>query len=136
MVLHQCEQFCNNPCLVQKHAIRRITKYLTSMSTYVYLPNGTWGLSTHGVVYNTSKEKDIKCYVDAEFPEDGIKQILKIQEISWRVREYVIACTWCPVLWCIKLQTEIALITTEEEYIELSKEMRDVVPFMLLIKEA
>ena len=41
----------------------------------------------------------------------------------------------CPVLWCSKLQTEIALSTTEAEYIELSQDMRDVIPFMYLLKE-
>ena len=35
MAMHQCARFCNNPCLVHEHAIRRIANYLASMSTYV-----------------------------------------------------------------------------------------------------
>ena len=41
----------------------------------------------------------------------------------------------CPVLWYSKLQTEITLSTTEAEYIALIQAMRDVIPFMVLMKE-
>ena len=41
----------------------------------------------------------------------------------------------CPVIWCSKLQTEIALSTTEAEYISLSQATRDVLPFMDFLKE-
>ena len=41
------------------------------------------------------------------------------------------------VIWCSKLMTEIALLTTENEYIamSLSQSMRDVIPLMELLKE-
>ena len=39
---------------------------------------------------------------------------------------YVIMHTICPVLWCIKLQTDINLGTTEAEYIALAQEMHKV----------
>ena len=41
----------------------------------------------------------------------------------------------CPVSWCSKLQTEISLSTTESEYIALSQAMRNVKPFVALMKE-
>ena len=41
----------------------------------------------------------------------------------------------CPITWGSKLQTEIALSTTENEYIALSSAMREVIPFMGLMKE-
>jgi hypothetical protein len=41
----------------------------------------------------------------------------------------------CPLTWCSKLQTEIALSTTESEYIALSQAMREVIPFMNLMME-
>lgn len=41
----------------------------------------------------------------------------------------------CPIVWLSKLQTEIALSTTEAEYIELSQSMREVIPMMQLMEE-
>ena len=41
----------------------------------------------------------------------------------------------CPITWQSKLQTEIALITTESEYIALSTAMRQTIPFLNLLKE-
>ncbi|KAL7526914.1 hypothetical protein ACHAWF_007826 [Thalassiosira exigua] len=41
----------------------------------------------------------------------------------------------CPITWTSKLQTEIALSTTESEYIALSSATREVIPFMNLMSE-
>ena len=48
---------------------------------------------------------------------------------------YVIRFMGCPIVWVSKLQTEIALSTTEAEYIALSQAMRDVIPLMTIIEE-
>jgi len=48
---------------------------------------------------------------------------------------YVIVFANCPVLWVSKLQTEIALSTTEAEYIALSQAMRDIIPMQTLLAE-
>jgi hypothetical protein len=41
----------------------------------------------------------------------------------------------CPIIWASKLQTEIALSSTESEYVALSQALREVLPLMGLIKE-
>jgi len=42
----------------------------------------------------------------------------------------------CPILFFVsKLQTEIALLITEAEYITLSQAMRDLIPFIDMAKE-
>ena len=48
---------------------------------------------------------------------------------------YVIKFANCPIIWASRLQTEIALSTTESEYIALSKAMRETLPLMELMKE-
>mmetsp|Transcript_33271 Transcript_33271/g.67131 ORF Transcript_33271/g.67131 Transcript_33271/m.67131 type:complete len:167 (+) Transcript_33271:66-566(+) len=49
---------------------------------------------------------------------------------------YVIMYAGCPIIWCSKLQTEIALSTAEAEYIALSQAMRQVIPLLQLLIEA
>ena len=48
---------------------------------------------------------------------------------------YTIYYANCPVIWSSKLQTEIALSTTEAEYIALSQSLRDVLPLISLLRE-
>lgn len=48
---------------------------------------------------------------------------------------YIIFLSGCPILWVSKLQTEVALSTTEVEYIALSQSMRDLLPLHEILKE-
>jgi hypothetical protein len=41
----------------------------------------------------------------------------------------------CPLVWASKLQTEVALSTTEAEYIALSHAMRELIPLLGLLEE-
>jgi hypothetical protein len=48
---------------------------------------------------------------------------------------YVITYAGCQIIWASKLQTEIALSTTESEYYALSTSLREVIPLINLLKE-
>ena len=48
---------------------------------------------------------------------------------------YIIMYAKCPLLWASKLQTMVALSTTEAEYMALSQALRETIPMMNLIKE-
>ena len=61
---------------------------------------------------------------DSENPEAGLSRT-----------RYVLIYATCLVLWCRKLQTEIALITTEMEYVVISKATIKVLPFMNILKK-
>ena len=67
MAVHQWTYFCHNLCLLNKHANRRIAKYLASTSTYVDLLDRNQRLITRGVFYRTHIYKGIECYLDAYF---------------------------------------------------------------------
>ena len=41
----------------------------------------------------------------------------------------------CPLIWFSKLQTEIALSTTEAEYIALLQSMQELIPLVNLLGE-
>ena len=48
---------------------------------------------------------------------------------------FVITFAGCPILWTSKLQTQIALSTTEAEYISLSESLCSTIPLINLINE-
>ena len=41
----------------------------------------------------------------------------------------------CPITWGSKLQTVISLSATESDYVSLSSAMREVIPFLGIMKE-
>ena len=43
--------------------------------------------------------------------------------------------TGCPITWCSKLQTEIALSMTEADYVTLVQAIYKVIPFINLMKD-
>ena len=80
-------------------------------------------------------EKEIECYVDADFAGGWNQEEDKDPGLVLSRIGYVIIYANFPIIWVIRIQIEIALITMEAEYISLSQTMRDVLPFVSLIKE-
>ena len=48
---------------------------------------------------------------------------------------FIVLYAGCPLMWSSKLQTSIALSTTEAEYVALSNSLREIIPMMKLISE-
>ena len=48
---------------------------------------------------------------------------------------YLISYANCPIIWAIRLQTEIALSMTEAKYIAPSQAMRDFLPSVNFMKK-
>ena len=48
---------------------------------------------------------------------------------------YIISYANSPIIWVSWIQTEIGLSTKEAEIIDFSQVMRDVLPFVILMKE-
>jgi hypothetical protein len=75
-------------------------------------------------------------HVDADFSGNWNKEDAPTDSDTARSRTgYVISYSGCPIIWASKLQTHIALSSTEAEYIALSTALREVIPMMELIKE-
>lgn len=88
-----------------------------------------------GIVFKPDLTRGLECCVDAAFAytwKDGDKES---PEFVLSRTGYVIIFTACPVMWSSKLQTEIALSTSESEYITLSSAMQEVIHFMILMKK-
>jgi hypothetical protein len=122
MAVHQCARFNNDPKMSHERAIMHICRYLKDTSD-------------RGVIYRPDKTKGLECYVDADFAGGWNLADADSAENVLSRTGFVIMYAGCPVLWVSKLQTEIALSTTEAEYIALSQAMREVLPFMNLLKE-
>ncbi len=115
MATHQCARFNNDPKLCHERAVKRICKYLL-------------GTMDKGLIFKPDTSRGLECFVDANFAQTNPESVLSRTG-------FVIMYAGCPIYWKSKLQTEIALSTTEAEYIALSHSMRKVLPFLNLLKE-
>ena len=77
----------------------------------------------------------MECYVDAGFAGGWSNADSDNPDNVLSRSGYIISYAGCPIIWCSKLQTEIALSTAEAEYIALSQAMREVIPLMNLFEE-
>jgi hypothetical protein len=121
--VHQCARFTANPKLSHAEAVKNIVRYLK-------------GTREMGIILNP-REQSLECFADASFGGDWHKPTAAHDRTTAKSRTgYVITYCGCPIVWASKLQTEIALSTTEAEYIALSTALREVIPMMDLIQEA
>ena len=122
MATHQCARFNNAPMLCHERAIKRICKYLL-------------GTMDKGMIFRPDMARGLECHVDADFAGGWSSGDTQNPEMVLSRTGFVISYAGCPIYWASKLQTEIALSTTEAEYIALSMAMREVLPFLNLMQE-
>ena len=122
MATHQCARFNAIPKLCHERAVKRICKYLL-------------GTMDKGIVYRPDPTRGLECHVDADFAGGWDSGDTSNPESVLSRTGFVISYAGCPIYWRSKLQSEIALSTTESEYIALSMAMREVLPFLNLMSE-
>ena len=123
--VHQCARFCADPRSSHEQAVKRIIRYLLYLKRHNKL----------GIKYRPDITKSIVVNVDASFAGEWNKAWSEEPSSVMSRTGYIILYAGCPIIWCSKLQTEIALSTTESEYIALSQSLRDVIPLMSLLAE-
>ena len=84
----------------------------------------------NGIIFKLDISKVLECFVDADFTGRWKDGNHKSPESVLSRTDHVIMYAGCPLLWVRKLQSEIALSTTESKYIALSTAMREMIPFM------
>ena len=121
--VHQCARFSNDPKASHATAVKHIVKYLmTTKDQGIYL---------------RPDDHSFDCWVDADFVGNWNKVNSDVDPSTAKSRTgYVINYGGCPITWASKLQTEVALSTTEAEYNALSTSLRDVIHLMQLVEEA
>jgi hypothetical protein len=120
--VHQWARLSTNPKRSHELAARGIVRYLK-------------GTAKKGCFLNPTERKTLDCYVDADFA--GNRMQLTCQDpASVKSRTgYVILFANCQLLWASKLQSEVALSTTEAEYIAISLAMRNLIPLQSLLQD-
>ena len=91
------------------------------------------GTKTKGLILEPSANYSIDSYPDADFPGLWGYEDPQDPNCARSRTGYVITLAGCPVLWKSSLQTEIALSTTEAEYIALSTSCKDLFPLVDLV---
>jgi hypothetical protein len=122
MAIHHCARFSINPMRSHKLAKMRIGRYLCDNPD-------------RGIIFNTDKTKGIKVYIDADFAGGWSCADADNADNVLSRTGFVICYANCPLVWCSKLQTEIALSTAEAEYIAMSHALRDTIPVQNLVRE-
>ncbi len=74
-------------------------------------------------------------YVDADFKGTWHHDYAELRDCALSRTGYIITYCGCPIHWASKLQSEIALSTTESEYIALSMATRELFPLRHLVHE-
>ena len=121
--VHQCARFQVNPRKPHAAAIKRIGRYLI-------------GTRDKGLVFKpTGDLSEFECYVDADFAGNYTTENNEDPNSVKSRTGCVIKYAGCPITWFSRLQSEIALSTTEAEYIALSTAAREVLPLRELIIE-
>jgi len=120
--VHQCAKFCNSPRLLHEKAVKYIGRYLAKTRD-------------KGMILTPEDHGKLDAYVDSDFAGRWHQLHAQMRETVLSRTGFVITYCGCPVTWSSKLQTEIALSTTEAEYIALSTMMRTLLPMRQLLAE-
>ena len=119
---HQCARFTEKPKVQHGKAVRWIARYLK-------------GTMDKGIIMTPLKDEELKLYVDADFSGNWSKEESNDRDSARSRHGYLINYHGCPLIWKSQLQTEIALSSTESEYIGLSSGLREVIPIIQTLKE-
>ena len=85
--------------------------------------------------FHPKKNEAFKVYADANFAGNWFKEYAEFDPAAAKSRSgWVITYANCTILWASKMQSQVALSTTEAEYISLSSALQDVIPPMDLAK--
>jgi hypothetical protein len=120
--VHQAARFLIKPMRSHKLAITQIGRYLCNN------PEG-------GIIYKVDKMKGLEVYADTDFAGGWNVANSENADCVQSRTCFVICTANCLVIWCSKLQTEIALSTAEAKYIAMSHALRETIPIQNLIKE-
>ncbi len=121
--MHQIAKYSSDPRHPHGEAIMYLVRYLKKTRDL-------------GIHFKPNPGKEFECYCDADFSGNWNKSFAAIDPSTAKSRSgWIIFYAGCPVCWASKLQSQVALSTTEAEYIAMSQALRDFIPVMGLLQE-
>eukprot|EP00978_Attheya_sp_CCMP212_P002524 scaffold5126_cov29-Attheya_sp.AAC.3 len=121
---HHCARFSFDPKDSHAQAIKQIGRYLM-------------GTRDKGIILKPNPDMGLEDWVNADFCGNWDRKYALEDPTTARSRSgYIVRYCGCPILWRSKLQTQVALSTTEAEYVALSQSLRELLPVMRLLNEA
>jgi len=89
-----------------------------------------------GLKFTPDPTKGFECYCDSGVSGLWNKEFAPVDPSTAKSRSgWIVFYAGCPVSWASKLQSQVALSTTEAEYITMSQALRDVISGMNLLQE-
>ena len=120
---HQIAKYSSDPRTSHGEAVVYLIRYLKK----------TRDLGLH---FRPDPSKGFECYCDADFSGLWNKAFAPVDSSTSKSRSgWIIFYAGCPISWASKLQSQVALSTTEAEYIAMSQALRDIIPIMGLLQE-
>ena len=120
---HQIAKYSSDPRVPHGEAILYLIRYLKKTRDV-------------GLKFKPNPSKGFDCYCDADFSGNWNHLFAATDPSTSKSRSgWVIFYASCPIMWASKLQSQVALSTTEAEYIAMSMALRDVIPVMSLVQE-
>ena len=118
---YQAARFCSNPKQSHEEVVKRIGRYLKKTSD-------------KGIICKFDATKPIETFANTDFA--GTWNLLESNLIMSTLSRSrcIIKIANCPIHWVSKMQSEVALSTTEAEYIALSQSTRDLIPIKQTIE--
>jgi hypothetical protein len=120
--VHQCARFTHCPKRIHEIALKRIGRYLKATKE-------------KGMIIWPTDDLRLDLYVDADFAGLWNSEDANDPTGVKSRTGYVITLGGVPVLWGLKLQSEISLSTTEAEFIAASMAMRQLLPVREVMEE-
>lgn len=122
-ITHQAARFQADPKKEHGQALMWLGRYLA-------------GTKDKGLIFKPDENESFDVYCDADFSGNWDRKEADTDPDTARSRSgYVISYAGCPIIWASKLQSLIALSSTESEYISCSTALRDTIPLMGLARE-
>jgi hypothetical protein len=89
-----------------------------------------------GICFKPDPKKGFECYCDADFSGLWNKAFAPVNPSTSKSQGgWIIFYAGWPISWASKLQSQVALSTTEAKYVAMSQSLCDVIPIMGLLQE-